>query len=823
MKRIIFILILVTSTHAFSQEEDDEDLQVLPANEINIQNSPYKNAPENIKKTMAYQREKIFYEQRMYPNNFIPENAFGNALNQKAEMLNSSRPIELTQPWTSLGPTGLNHGNTKWTGRVATIKYDPVNPNIIYLGSADGGVWKSTDGGSNWAPISDFEVSICTGALAIDPTNTNIIYCGTGDYAATWSYLPGGLLKSTNGGVSWINYTSGLPARTPFCRLVIRPAFPNQLFAAMKDSGLYKSMDAGANWVRVLPGRCDDVVFSPDGNNVYVIGKGTDFQTSTDGGATFVNHAGYFRMGVRNQLAICYSSPSVLYLLMWEPGLKIYKTTDNCETFRPVTPISGRMSQGWYDLYIHVSPFDPNLAFVGLFDVWRTTDGGISFNKSNGDPEEIHPDQQNMDFNPLNQNEIICANDGGIYKSTDKGITWTNLNATLSLSQFFKISSDPSNPNRKFGGLQDNGVPKTEGSIQWDIETNLDGKDVVFNTQNPLLVVYSLVLNMFMRYSTDAGMSFTGSVNTFPGNASLLAPLISDPVKPGTFYAAKEKIFKNTFPGESDWTMLPSTGLTGHIRTLAVSRNHTNIFYAGNEAGLIYKSIDSGTTFSNISSGLPQRYLTGLQIHPDSDNVVLVSFSGFGAGKIYKTTNGGTNWVNITSNLPDSPANDVLIYNPGSATGTYAAATDAGVFITTNYGSNWTVLGTGLPNSQVTCFDHNLVNGKIRVGTFGRGVWETSLSLAHASEQSEKLKLFQNFPNPFNPSTVIKYQLGNTEFVKLEIYDLSGRLVAELVNRIQVPGTYSVMYDMENLASGIYFYKLRVGDNIESKKMILIK
>ena len=146
-----------------------------------------------------------------------------------------------------LGPTPgayFNYGNI--SSRIVSGAFDPTNPNIIYIGPANGGVWKSTDSGSTWNPLTDQQVSLSMGAIEIDPANTNIIYAGTGE--ATYSgasYYGRGLLKSTNGGTTWTNYTSGLPSSTYFSRIKIRPNNSSQLLAALGNSGLYRSTNSG--------------------------------------------------------------------------------------------------------------------------------------------------------------------------------------------------------------------------------------------------------------------------------------------------------------------------------------------------------------------------------------------------------------------------------------------------------------------------------------------------------------------------------------------------------------------------------------------------
>jgi len=224
---------------------------------------------------------------------------------------------------------------------------------------------------------------------------------------------------------------------------------------------------------------------------------------------------------------------------------------------------------------------------------------------------------------------------------------------------------------------------------------------------------------------------------------------------------------------------------------------------------------------------MPSRTISSIHIHPDSANVVIVTFSGFGAGKIYKTTNGGTNWTNISGNLPDSPAQDGMIYHPGFSTSYYLVGMDIGVFMTTNWGVNWVELADGLPNTVAMRLDYNKLANKINLGTHGRSTYQISGYLINIvnynSEIPEKYELSQNYPNPFNPGTRIKFAIENKELSKLEIFDMLGRKLNTLIDKVLDAGTYEVNFDGSNLSSGIYFYKLTTNQFTETKKMILMK
>ena len=798
------------------------------AQDLNIPNNIYDKADEQTKTRKAFNRERWFFEQRMYPNNYIPDGAYEKAQNEKAQLMQNNGFLYPNAYWTNLGPTPgyyFSYGNI--SSRIVTVKFDPSNPSTIYIGAAFGGIWKSTDGGLNWVAKTDFEISLSSGALAIDPNNTSIIYYGTGE--ATYSgasYYGRGLLKSTNGGDNWVNYRNGLPSSTYFSRIAIKPGNSSFLLAALGTSGLYKSTDAGLNWTQVISGRCDDVIFTPDGTKAYTIGSGVQYQISTDGGNNFTAVTFTAGLGTRNHIALCKTFPSIMYVSKYSgSSITVYKSTDAGQTYSQIstgTDFSG--SQAWYDFYMHVNPFNPNYAYVGSIDIWRTTNGGTFVNNTNGYSNgNVHVDQHNMDFHPTDSNTCIAVNDGGIWYSTNRGDTWVNRNAGLTLTQFYRMTSDPANSNHLAGGTQDNGTQRTTGALNWAAAFGGDGGEVCFQPQNTNYVLGETQNNGVYR-SVNNGQSWTSSATGLSGTGAWVGPIVAHPDSVSIFYTARQQVFKSTNMG-ANWFAI-SSGISGTIREMAISKSNPNILFV-TVGNAVYKSTNTGYTFVISTTGIPNKTITSINIHPDSSNVALVTQSGFGGNKIHKTTDGGASWFSINGDLPDSPVNDGMIYYPGYSTNIILAATDIGVFMTTNNGTNWTEIAQGLPNTVAMHMDYNPTSGKLRLGTHGRGTWELNGSLVgvtnYNTEIPGKYYLKQNFPNPFNPVTKISFGIVKQGFVTLKVFNMLGKEVETLVNKELKPGTYEATFRGDNLASGVYFYKLISNDFSETKRMMLVK
>ena len=816
MTKIITVILFLLVTTVYAQDTEE-----------NI--TRYDNAPQDVNSRNSFQREKWFYEQRIFPYDKIPTDAYNRAFNQKMYLLNSTGIYDNTNEWLSIGPTpAVNTFYSNVSSRVVSVKFHPVDPNVIYLAAAFGGVWKTTNSGLNWLPKTDFEVTLSSGALAIDKSDPEIIYYGTGEATYfTYSYSGSGLLKSTNGGNNWINYTSGLPSNTYFSRLVVDPNHSNFLFAAMGISGLYKSMDAGVSWTQVLSGRCDDVIFSPDGSKVYCIGQGSGYKISLDSGNTF-NSFNPFVLGTRNHIAICTSLPNILYAVTYQgTTAAVYKSTNGGIDYTMLQNNFTGANQGWYDLYIHVNPVNPNIAYLGLIDLWRTTNGSTFTKITNTSAGPVHVDHHNLDFDPLNPSNIICANDGGVWQSSNAGNNWANLNASLNLTQFYSVTSDPSNASHLVGGTQDNGIQQTTGSPVWEVLIfGGDGGVACFQSVN---TNYILAENQFNRIkrSTDGGLTWAIDTTGLFGRASWIAPIISHPDSAGIFYTAREQVFKSTDNGDN-WFPY-STGTAGIISQLTNSITDPFVMYAASNYNA-FVSTNGGLTFNNVTSNLPLRIISGFNIHPDSSNTAIVSLSGFGTGHIYKTTNYGNNWLDISGNLPDIPVNDVMFYHPGYSTGTILAATDIGVFTSQDYGNSWSELAAGLPNTVSIHLDYNTAQNKLRVATHGRGIWEYNGNIIPITQIQtgipKEFSLSQNYPNPFNPFTKIRFSIPYASSVAhtfLSVYDILGREVTTLVNQQLNPGTYSVTWNASNQPSGLYFYKLTSGEYYETKRMILIK
>lgn len=831
MKVILTFILLVITTGTSVPQTSYTD--------ILIENSVYSEAPIEIQQTKPFIRQRWFFEQRAYPNNFIPQDAYANAMIQRDELRqqNSGRMPNIN--WVSLGPTPgyyFNYGNI--SSRVVTGTFDPTNPNTIYIGPANGGVWKSTDSGINWTPLTDDQASMAMGAIAVDPTNANNIYAGTGE--ATYSgasYYGRGLLKSTDAGMTWEHIINGLPSASYFSRLKIRPNHPNELLAALGNAGLVRSTNYGQSWNTVFTAKCDDIVFSFTGDTVYTAGSGSGFRRSLDGGQSFSIYGTGLAFGQRIHFDICLASSNVMYASVYgSSNVLLYKTTDYGLNWSQLVTSSSFQSQGgqaWYDLYCRVNPSNPDIAYVGTIDVWRTTDGTDFINITNGySGGYVHVDQHYLFFHPADPNNLIVCNDGGIWRSTNGGTSFVNLNQNLTLTQFYRIAASPFTPSRILGGTQDNGTQQTYSALNWAAAFGGDGGEVCFN---PMVANDQNILgetqNGGLVRTTNGGSSWVNSTNGIntSENVTWVAPIIKHPSVSSYFFVARQRVYLSTDYGAS-WNAI-SGNINGNsaVREMAISKTNAQILYATSGSN-VFLSTDGGVTFANKTSGLPNRTITSVNVHPVDENIAILTFSGFGAGKIYKTTNMGNTWFSISGNLPDSPVNDGLIYtddvlNPN----TYFVATDIGVFLTQDNGTSWVELPNNLPNTVIMHLDYSPINQMLRAGTHGRGVYEAFIDftvpveLSSFTAETNKNTILLNWSTATETNNLgfeIERKLKNQDWVTIAFVEGNGT-TTEIQNYYysddysELPYEGTVLYRLKQMDyNGEFEYSDQVAVNL---------
>ena len=699
-------------------------------------------------------RSEYFEQMRAYPFQRIPAGARFRAL-QQMRLLSLVAPLNALAssitPWQSIGPMPIGGGNT---GRVAAIAVHPTNSNIVYVGGAQGGVWKTTDGGTTWTPLGDSQCSLAIGSITIDPVNPNIVYVGTGEENFSGdSYYGCGVLRTTDGGATWTVLGQGTFQTTSggarIAKILIDPATAgttNATLYAATTFGLYKSLNGGLSWTQILTkgfGYVNDVVMPATPGNPLFAAAGGPFSNganglykSLDGGLTWSLVANGLPLASVGRIAIVVSpaNASVMWVSVENPAngnlTGLYRTNDGGVTWTQMSAIGVNCSaQCWYAMVLTASPTDTNTVYFSGLSLYRSTDRGTSFSDV---ALPVHVDHHALAFDPQVPTTIYAGTDGGIFKSTNSGSTWADLNTNLALTQFYGGLSLYPTGNGVLGGTQDNGSIEYSGSNTWTPVLGGDGGYTAINPADPT-VSYAET-----QWSAGSGFSGPRRRDAQSGSFQLLItginindaalfipPIALDPAHPKFLYFGTSKLYR-TKNGGNSWTAI-ATGVflrNGNVSAIGVAPSDTNTVYAGTNQGDLVVTTDGGATWIPINAALPARAITSIVVNRATPQTAYLTLSGFGSGHVWRTTNAGTTWTDISGNLPNIPVNGFALI-PG---GELVVGTDLGVFRSTDDGASWSVLSTGLPNVAVFDVQYNLTTKTLAAATHGRGVWTATLT-----------------------------------------------------------------------------------------------
>lgn len=773
------------------------------------------------------QRMEWFYNQRAYPLKHIPAGARLRALKQMDQMLaeeaqsatldtdlspesdfNVSGAIPSTR-WTLIGPEPTSNPYSVPTvaGRIAALAVDPTNSSVVYAGAAGGGVWKTTDGGVHWIPLTDTQPSLAVGSIAIDPSNHSTIYVGTGEENfSVDSYYGAGILKSTNGGASWTQIKgpfvgpfgpNGYDGGGRIGGIAIEPGNSAVILAAVQigdgTTGIYRTEDGGTTWAAVLgAGKFfhwgTSVLFDPgNGNIAYAALTYDGVYKSLDAGKTWslINGTGSNILPSTNVgrivLALAPSSPSTLYVGIQDTStfalLGLFKTTDGGANWvKLVNTPNYCAQQCWYDQAIAVAPTNPNEVFVGgaygSF-VYRTMDGGshwIDVTKgANG--FFLHADMHALAFSS-DSSVLYAGNDGGVWRASQPTATpmpWNELNDTLAITEFyFSPSISPGDVTDSLGGTQDNGTQKYSGVLTWDEVLCGDGGWTAIDPVTPSNVYASCYKGNGLVWKSTAGgvagsWSYVVSGINQTDRMEFLPPLAIDPLHPANLYFGTYRVYQTT-NNAGNWTPISGDLTNGNsVTTIAVAPTDSNTVYAGTGDGRVAVTTNAlagaGAAWTRVYVEGNQRYITQVAVDPHISTTAYLTQSGFSGFNgsvphVARTTDGGLTWEDISSNLPNTPVNGIAI-DPVLAN-TYYVATDVGVFWTRSGGAKWSVFGTGLP--RVTVLGVTLHNSSrtLRASTHGRSMWDIHVPIA------DLVTSVTESPNPVPHGTNLTYTLNVT-------------------------------------------------------------
>lgn len=813
--------------------------------------------------------------QKLYPNASFSYDHYLNAL-QQASALHKSSP-KLRSEWQPIGPYNIG-------GRITDIAINPANPTTMYIGAASGGIFKTTNNGASWENVFTDAPVISIGALAVDYQNDQILYAGTGEAnASSYSFIGNGMYKTYDGGQNWQHI--GLEQSAYVGRVLIDHSNSQRIFVAAcgtlftpnEERGIYRSNNGGYAWEQVLfvsdSTAGVDIVQHPTNPDILYAAmwermRGLTYRRShgvtsgiyktTDGGDTWTPVSTGLPPAVQNGrigLAIAQNNPEILYAFIDRKSgnnifASVFKTTNGGQSWQQTNDATLQdlnSTFGWYFGQIRVDPQNDNRIWVLGVDLYRSDNGGSSYTQIAGyyNINQIYVDHHAMFIHP-ETGFIVHGNDGGLYTSSNYGNTWTKIN-NIPLTQFYAIEVDYLNPERIYGGTQDNNTIRTPTGALDDWQRILGGDGfytlVDYTNSNTIYAEYQWG-NLFR--SDNGGASFNYIAGAFSGDrTNWSSPYVMHPMNPQTLYFGTYRIWKTTNKGNS-WNPI-SGDLTRNlapsgfstITTIAISQLNPQMLLTGSDDGRVNITTNDGGQWSDISEGLPVRWITRVAFDPFDINTIYATVSGFRWDEphpyVFRSTDLGQNWESISGNLPELPVN-VIVADP-SVEGRLFAGTDAGIFYTENSGQQWWSLSQGIPNVPVTDLKIHDPTRVLVAGTYGCSAYRLDIDMVTLVEEHDGVPT-QNgvtmkpvFPNPFNSAAAgnltIECYLAQPATGSVEVMDINGRLVRTLAEGHLSGGANHFSWDGHHTngaiaAPGIYLIRITTNTGTAQQKVVVV-
>ena len=761
---------------------------------------------------------------------------------------NASAPIipaSLITPWTPLGPAPIPNGQTTGvsqavSGRVTVIAVHPTNENIVYVGTAQGGLYRSLNGGATWTALTDNALSLAIGSIAIDPLDATTLVVGTGEgnlsadsffgvgiyvikNADTTPQLLGPfnkdgantdiftgraitrvLVSPTDDNIVFVATTSGIGG-------IGADSIPSVITANLPSRGLYRStnfMSANPTFTKITvqPANAGnrgitDIVFGAT-PNILLAGVNGFSTGGNDGGIwrttnafdpvpTFTNQvvvgtptatiqiklASNTVGGVTTILAATGENPATTPAAPGNgsncgaPGW-VRRSTDGGVTFGlGLIQTSGFCNtQCFYDMAPAMDPTNSNIIYLGgsanadtnppratcRSNVLTRTLDGTNFTRID---TGLHADTHAVAVAPSNPNVVYFGSDGGVWRSSNQGTTWSSINtAGFNATQFQSIAVHPIDRNFSIGGTQDNGTNFFQPDATWTRADFGDGGFALIDqsaTDTTNVTMYHTYFNQtnnligFGRVTTtanahDNGWGFLGCNGTVANNGFrcadtvlFYAPMTLGPGTPNTLYFGTDRLYRSINRGGTMTLVSQGPFQAGvAVSAIGISPQNDNVRIVGLRNGGVFATTTGANPLLNVrSASMPAKYVSRAVIDPNNPNTAYVAFSGFGiAGQqIWKTTNLNANpptWTNAAAGLPDVPVNGFVI-DPLNSNMLYAGS-DIGVFVSSDGGNTWNPFGTGLPRVAVFDMAFQGPNRLVRIATHGRGAWEIAAAKAQA-------------------------------------------------------------------------------------------
>jgi photosystem II stability/assembly factor-like uncharacterized protein len=660
--------------------------------------------------------------------------------------------------WKFLGPRTVG-------GRVVDAAVDPTNNGGVFVATSTAGLWHSTDFGDTYTSVWPDDVTHSMGAVAAAADGT--IYAGTGETnpgGGSITYGGSGVYRSTDGGTNWTHI--GLTKSGTIGRIVIDPNDSDRVWVAVSGNlfnrggqrGVYLSTDGGSTWDRSLkpPNATTgaaDIAMDPDDPDHLIAGlwdhrrkPGKRRYTGVGSGVWETKNGGdtWQRLGTSEGLpAPSEDTGRIGVAFAPSDADRVYavyanNTAGSFQNFftssnggrswtRPAgaDDLGGSQSTyGWWFARIFVDPENPAHLYLAGLNMYQSNDAAQNFTVL---PGGLHADQHIAIWDTRGSGAVYIGNDGGFYASRNGGSSWTKSD-DQPWSQYVSLDVSEQDPSRFLGGLQDNGTRASWTTPPFQDIIGGDGQRTLISPEDK---------------ETYYGCYQYGNCTGFSGGSQFGLPVSSDrfpffmemqlqPGNPDVMYAGGNKLNRSTNGGRSFTVVSDDLGHGGSdhggypfgtISAIGLSEADDDLVWVGTDNGYLYRSNDQGAHVTPIKLGIkPRPWITRITIDPADADSVYVTLSGYRSGDnspyVLHSANAGKTWTDISGNLPKAPVNDLLVVGNRLYVGT-----DVGVFITTIGDQTWKSLGRGMPQQFITDLRYVPSNTTLYASTFGEGVW----------------------------------------------------------------------------------------------------
>ena len=816
----------------------------------------------------AFEALSLYGNARNYPLGKIPDGAYYAAWEAAKDL--PQHHYTRSTSWSSIGP----HNRA---GRTLCLAFNPLNANTLYAGSASGGLWRSYTGGIGteaWERIPTGFPVLAVSCIALPADDSLTIFIGTGEvynhqaagtgaaYRNTRGSYGIGILRSLDGGSSWEKSLDfSMSEEQGVWDVAIAQSNPEIIYAAT-TAGIYKSTNGGDSWSLSLEiDQVTDLVVHPENPDIAVAGCGNfgspghGIYNTSNGGSTWVKAT----TGVPDeffgkvQLSNEPQFPNLVYASIgngfgFDDGASwLCKSTDFGQNWTFVNTTDYSLWQGWFAHDVAINPTDSNrLAVIGI-DVWTSSNGGASLSKKSeggigfvnppiegpdGYENFVHSDCHDVIWHPEESNTFYVASDGGIHRTDDGGNNYYSCNSRYQTTQFYNgFSVSAQDSLFVLGGMQDNGTsrlnaevdPLTGEYLTWSLQFGGDGGWTAINQQADFI---SYVSYQFLNVQTWDGIEYSSLFIPVIQPVAFIAPYLLSPSQGNVMYAGSAGIAKSVDEGAS-WTMTNGgDALDGNpVLSMAISAYDNNVVYAatapygGNPSG-VFVTQDGGTTWSDVTGILPDRFPMDICTDPTNDAVAYITYSGFGSGHVFRTGNYGATWEDISGSLPDIQTNAVTV-DPSYPSHIYVG-NDIGIFLSEDSGSTWVSYMDGLPEA-VMVFDLQIQqqSRKLYAATHGNGAYWSDLEDVPVSAA---VSAIDNSWSIYPTLTTTGFFLETSGHMKgaqqLTVLDWNGNAVYQTALLEQ--GGERQWINLPGISTGVYFVVLSDGMQRQTKKITVL-